>query len=224
VRDYAVVPAAVDDDALARLDDGLLDSKFIARSQLAGSFQASRGFAVIFTHEGIAELFARFSFVEPWVRELLDGSGQQALRTWTDRLVSAPPACNAFYLNLLLIPPGGFIGPHVDATLRDVSGIEDAVPELVSVLYLREPGTERGGELALYDGAAHLVHVHPVRGAAVHFRGDLRHEVCVYETDDASALRASLVCEQYALPDEGLARMPAFSIHSKAGFDAYLRR
>lgn len=36
------------------------------------------------------------------------------------------------------------------------------------------------------------------------------------------ALRASLVCEQYAFPDDVLARLPTFRIQSKAGFSAYL--
>lgn len=221
MRDFAVVPGAAAEDAAHAIADELLGSAFVARSQLAGSFQASRGFAVIFTHAGVEPLYARFPVVAPFVRELLDGAGTRALASWTDRFASRK-APNAFYLNLLVLPPGGEIAPHVDATLRDLCGVDDAVPELVSVLYLRAPPAG-GGELWLYDGAAPVGAIEPVPGAAVHFRGDLRHEVRAFESDDEDALRTSLVCEQYAFDDDVLARLPSFRIHSKAGFSAYLR-
>jgi len=222
VRDYAVVPGAEEPGAISRAASSLIGSHFVARSQLAGSFEVSRGFAVIFTREGATELYTRFPSVEAFVRRLLDGVGTRALASWTDRLIPRAKPPNAFYLNLLLIPVGGSIGMHLDTTLRDICDVDDAIPELVSVLYLRAPDGE-GGKLWLYDGAVPLCTIAPVPGAEVHFRGDLRHEVKTFESDDEGALRASLVCEQYALDDEALALVPPFKIQSQAGFKAYIR-
>ena len=222
MRDYAVVPGADDDADVARAATTLIGSHFVARSQLAGSFDVSRGFAVIFTRAGATELYSRFPSVEPFVRRLLDGAGSRALASWTDRLITRRREPNAFYLNLLLVPAGGCIGLHLDTTLSDICGVDDAMPELVSVLYLRAP-REAGGELWLYDGAVPLCTIEPVPGAEVHFRGDLRHEVKTFESDEDDAVRASLVCEQYRLDDDALALVPAFKIQSQAGFGAYLR-
>ncbi len=64
--------------------------------------------------------------------------------------------------------------------------------------------------------------VRPRPGLLVQFRGDLQHEVQPFTGGPEGAVRASLVCEQYAFEPEALARIPAFRIQSKAGFAAYL--
>lgn len=220
---FVIRDSALPARELARLDEALLSSKLVGDSPLTGTFQASRGFAVVFTREGLAEVRARFPFFQPYLDLVLDDAVRRSLVSFRERLLgqSLPAVPNAFYLNLLLLAPGAAVGPHVDATLRDESGVDDAVPEYVSVLYLRAPA--RGGALRLRRARRHVADILPERGGLVVFDGQLEHEVLPFESDDEQALRASLVCEQYALPPDGVARLPRCRVHSLAGFSAYLR-
>lgn len=208
---------------LERLTSGVLESPLVARSTLAGSFRGSRGFAITFTLPGRAALERRYPFLSPFLSLAISDRAHRALEPWTVRWRERPPARprNAFYLNLLLVPGGGSIGRHVDATLRGPSGDEAAVPEQVTVLYLRAPPHFRGGELRLYRGDRRVARVQPAPGALLHFRGDLQHEVTPLQAPE-DAVRASLVLEQYHLSPEALARLPALNVQSKAGFAAYL--
>lgn len=220
---FVLTPNALADDELDRLEGALLASKLIGDSPLMGTFEASRGFAVVFTREGVGEVRARFPSLSPYLDLVMDDALRRSLVTWKERLLgrSLPPVPNAFYLNLLLLGRGARVGRHVDTTLRDESGIDEAVPQYVSVLYLRVP--DQGGALRLRQGLRHVADIVPVRNALVCFEGELEHEVLPFESDDENELRASVVCEQYALPPEGLARMPRCRVHSLEGFPAYLR-
>lgn len=220
---FVLTPDALCEQELSRLDDTLLSSKLVADSPLTGTFEASRGFAVVFTRAGVSEVRSRLPVFAPYLDLVLDDTVRRSLVTWKERLLgqSLPPVPNAFYLNLLLLGPGAAVGAHIDTTLREESGVCEAVPQYVSVLYLRAP--EQGGALRLRQGRRHVADILPARGALVCFQGELEHQVLPFHSDDDSAVRASLVCEQYALPPEGLARMPACRVHSLAGFKAYLR-
>ena len=127
--------------------------------------------------------------------------------------VGAGP-CNAFYVNLLWIPPGEGIGNHVDATLAEPLGFPGP-PRLVSVLYLQVPPGD-GGHLRIFPEGRPAVEIPPRTGALVHFRGELPHEVAPVAPQDEGppAGRASLVCEQYAVPNGELGRLPPFSLTS----------
>ena len=219
-------------DALPRaelesLGDALLGSRFVARSPLMGTFRASRGFSFIFTQAGRATLEERFPFLSAYLRCILDGDSARELvppprRRWFGaRAPSLKP--NAFYLNLLLLDAGTPVGRHIDATLQEPSGVADATPEHVSVLYLRMPPGARGGALRLLRDNQPRGEVRPRPGLLIHFRGDLQHEVQPFTGGPEGALRASLVCEQYAFAEDVLARLPVFRIQSKAGFSAYLQ-
>lgn len=224
MAEYALRRGAIGDAALHRLERALFASPFVADSPLAGTFEGSRGFAIVFTEEGRRELEVRFPYLSPFLDAVLDEGLHNKLLSVVDRIKGrAPRRANAFYLNLLLLGPGNFVGRHVDATLRDASGVSDALPERVGVLYLRVPAA-KGGELLLFRHRAPVGRVRPRRGSAVVFRGDLAHEVLPFVGGEDDELRASLVLEQYALPDEGLQRMPALKVCSKAGFGAYLRK
>lgn len=220
---FIIRPDALAERELSRLEETLLSSKLVGDSPLTGTFQASRGFAIVFTREGLAEVRARFPALDPYLRLVLDDGVRRSLVSWRERLLgqSLPRTPNAFYLNLLLLAPGAAVGPHVDATLRDESGVDEAVPEYVSVLYLRAP--ERGGALRLRRGPRHVADILPRRGGLVVFEGILEHEVLPFDSDDERELRASLVCEQYALPPDGVERLPRCRVHSLVGFSAYLR-
>jgi 2OG-Fe(II) oxygenase superfamily len=203
-------------DAFVALKTALLESPLVGRSTLAGPFQASRGFAVLFREAGRAEVLRHFPSLTPYFERALGRPAVTALTPWWRRPTRLP---NAWYLNVLLVSSGGAVSRHVDATLRNVSGDEAAVPELVSVLYLQVPNAA-GGELALFDGERWATRLAPRENQRVHFRGDLAHEVRPFEA--AGQLRASLVIEQYHLAEAELARVPHFRLESKAGFSAYL--
>lgn len=223
MAEYALKKDALDKEPLDRLEAQLFASPFVADSPLQGTFEGSRGFAVIFTEAGRAELEARFPYLSPFLDAVLDEGLHTRLLSLTDRWKKRRPRrANAFYLNLLLLGPGNFVGRHVDATLRDASGVKGALPERVAVLYLRVP-TRRGGELLLFRHRAPVGRIAPRRGSVVVFRGELAHEVRPFESDAEGALRASLVLEQYALEGDALARLPPLKVCSKAGFAAYLK-
>jgi hypothetical protein len=224
VREKRVQPGAFSQSDVAAIRDTLLASPLVAKSTLAGSFRQTRGFAITFREEGRPTLARRFPELARFVERALSEAEANALASWPDRLRRrAPhPRANGFYLNLLLVGDGGSVGRHTDATLRAPSGVDDAVPVRVSVLYLSVPQQARGGQLRLFRGDRPVGVVRPRPGALVHFRGDLQHEVAPM-TAEAGSLRASLVLEQYAFAPDALARLPEFQLHSKAGFDAYLQ-
>lgn len=206
---------------LDALRSGLLGSPLVARSTLAGTFQSSRGFAFVFKAEGAKSLEARYPFLAPYFRFAFSDRTRNALRPWWRpwRKAAAP---NAFYMNLLLVPAGAAVGRHIDATLAEPSGVANATPWQVSVLYLQVPKARRGGELFLYGEDGPVGGVRPREGHALHFDGELAHEVRPFESDDPAAVRVSLVLEQYRFDEAALAKVPELWVQSKAGFGAYL--
>lgn len=201
------------------LREALLGSPLVGHSTLGGTFAASRGFAVIFRHEGVARVLERFPQLAPHLAATLGEPAVRALTPWwRGRHASVP---NAWYLNLLVVPEGAAVARHLDVTLREVSGMQDALPEVVSVLYLTVPQAV-GGELRLSRPGADARYVSPRENLLVHFRGDLAHEVCPF-FGAPQASRASLVIEQYHFAPLPLGRVPEFQLESRAGFSAYLR-
>lgn len=201
------------------LRDTFLASPLVGGSTLAGPFESSRGFAVTFREGGRARVLDRFPALAPHFDRVLGAPALRALTPFWRRTLTRIP--NAWYLNVLLVSPGGTVARHVDATLRKPSETEDAVPEVVSVLYLTIP-SKKGGELRLWNGPSEIARLVPEENALLHFRGDLAHEVCAFEAPEG-ALRASLVIEQYHFAPDALARLPDFQLESRAGFKAYLK-
>lgn len=219
VRVCATRSCPVSRAQFARLKDELLGSPLIGSTTLNGPFEASRGFAATFHGAGQAELLARFPALAPYLAKVQGRAAVRALTPFFQRRLEAVP--NAWYLNLLLVSEGGKVERHVDATLRGPSGVEAVVPLVVSVLYLDVPACE-GGDLTFFDDGAPLGSVTPRTGLLVHFRGDVSHQVEPFSGARPGARRASLVLEQYALPDAGLAAIPTFQLDSRAGFGAFL--
>ena len=208
---------------LAAVREGVLGSPLIGSSTLAGSFQGSRGFGVTFTEAGIPELLRRFAFLEPYWERVRAGPPERRLQPLLRRLsTAAPPAPNAYFLNLLVLGAGASVGRHVDATLARPSGVLEATPLVVSVLYLRVPHRADGGHLVLDDGERVRSVITPREGHLIHFDGRLTHRVEPFLGPDDGRSRASLVLEQYRFDPEALARLPVFQIHSRAGFAAHL--
>ena len=207
---------AVSEKTAQNMAHHLMASPLLAQSPLKGGFQASRGLAFTFTHDGIPELTRRFPELDAFLSWAL--SRQPTFLPFPLNWLFPRRAPNAFYLNLLLLGPEGAVSKHVDGTLRQVSGLPALLPEFVSVLYLQTPPEDGGGELVLSSGNKEVARIKPQTGMGVHFRGDLLHEVTVLR----HSLRVSLVCEQYAVPDEALKRIPSLLLHSKAPFSAHL--
>lgn len=225
VSEYVTHPSALAGPKLEALREALLSSRFVARSPLMGTFQSSRGFSFIFTEAGRATLEERFPFLRDYLALVMDPESSRGLQSWRQRFFGSKRerrGPNAFYLNLLLLEAGRRVGPHVDATLQEPSGVSGATPEHVSVLYLNVPEGAEGGALVFSRNRRPTGQIRPQVGMLVHFRGDLTHEVRPFTGGPENALRASLVCEQYTFSPEALARLPEFRIQSKAGFAAYL--
>jgi hypothetical protein len=221
--EFLLEPSALAHDVLAELRRACLASPMVSASPLAGTFMASRGFAVSFTQAGRPQVEQRFAFLKPFLSRAIDSQPHQRVWSWPKRLQAGwRRRPNAFYLNLLLLESGAGVGAHVDTTLRELSGVDDARPSVVSVLYLEVPPRTSGGELVLARDEHRVATLMPEAGTLVHFRGDLRHEVTKIEGLAPGAQRASLVCEQYALPAAGVARMPRCRVQTQANFGAYL--
>ena len=175
MREYVTHRQALPPERLEALRDTLLSSRFVARSPLMGTFQGSRGFALIFTAAGRPAVEARFPFLRDYLERVMAPAGWRGLLPWKERLFGPRPerlAPNAFYVNLLLLEPGRGVGRHIDATLQEPSGVPGATPEHVSVLYLNVPEGARGGALVLSRGPHPAGEVRPKPGLLVHFRGD----------------------------------------------------
>ncbi|MFL5318462.1 MAG: 2OG-Fe(II) oxygenase [Myxococcaceae bacterium] len=210
-------------DVVKATREALLSSPLLDRSPLYGTFRATRGFAAIFRRDGVETLKSRLPELTPFIDCVLSDDEANRLVPWLSRPFLRAPPTNAYYLNVLAVPPGAEVARHVDATLRTPSGDPTAIPTRVSVLYLVVPKAMRGGELRLHEGSRKVADVRPREGTLVHFRGDLAHEVLPFTSDDPSALRLSVVCEQYALSEGALERLDPFRLQSKAPFDAYVR-
>ncbi len=219
MRDYHLQREALPPEEFRALRDALLSSPLVGRSTLAGPFQSSRGFAVIFRDAGRSRVCGHFPTLAPWLDAVLGAPAVRALMPWWRKPGARTP--NAWYLNVLLVSEGGAVARHVDATLRKPAEEPDAVPELVSVLYLQVPGA-RGGELQLWDGPTSVGRLPPAPNQLVHFRGALAHAVEPFSGGEGQ-VRASLVIEQYHFGPEALERLPDFKLESRAGFGAFLQ-
>lgn len=220
MAEYRRTRNALPEAEFVALRDALMSSELVAKSTLSGSFQASRGFGVIFTAEGRAEVEARIPPLKPFFAHAIDALPERTLQAFWRR--GKVPVPNAWYLNLLLVGSGGGVAGHIDATLAKPAGESEATPRVVSVLYLQVPKSA-GGELVLARGESLKGVIAPVERTLLHFKGDLLHQVRALEGADANAVRGSLVLEQYCFSPEALAKLPVFRLDSRAKFDLALK-
>jgi predicted 2-oxoglutarate/Fe(II)-dependent dioxygenase YbiX len=139
-----------------------------------------------------------------------------------DRVVGAVvDDVTALYLNVLVVPPGGAVERHVDATLGVVAGDpRTIVPRVVVALYVDVPADLQGGVLRLDRDGVAVAEITPRRGRLVCFDGRLAHEVTA---TTASGPRVSCVAELYRLPRERLRALPRLRVQSN-GFADVLER
>jgi hypothetical protein len=192
---FSETRACLDPPDLAALQKQVLASPQLAANSLTSDFVGTRGFSVVFTREGIPQVVQRWSAFGPYLDRLLD------------------PACNAFYLNPLILVGGSRVDPHIDRSLRAYCKTVDT-PALVSVLYVQVPENLVGGELVLRHGKRQVGRVVPEVNKVVRFQGDLSHEVTAVG-EAASGRRLSVVCEQYMLEPAPLAEIPTFLVEGQ---------
>ena len=173
----------------------ILDSDHLDDNQLGPGFAGSSGFSVIFRPSAAGEEVRRaFPGFSPYLEQALVAS------------------CNACYLNALVVEPGSSVGAHADTSLSGYCGAR-VHPRWVSVLYLAVPDDPRSGLLVLRDGRRKIATITPEINTLLWFRGDLVHSVTRIR---GQTPRISLVCEQYTLAPEQLARVPVMAVDSRA--------
>ncbi|WP_198288378.1 FkbM family methyltransferase [Chamaesiphon minutus] len=179
---------------LQHLAQTITTSPYLAASQLSTNFQGSRGFSVIFTRSGIDRVKEHFPGFAPYL--------DKALKS----------ACNAFYLNPLLLDEGMGVEPHVDCSISSYDMVL-TIPKIVSVLYVQVPEDTIGGELILRTEQRLIGTIVPQTNKLVYFVGQLLHSV---NPVHCSSSRISLICEQYHLSEDRLKNIPEFEIKSAA--------
>ncbi|WP_017298689.1 hypothetical protein [Nodosilinea nodulosa] len=191
---YRCQPEAFSAAYLHNLRGAIQSCRYFATNNLNRDFVATKGFSVVFTGAGRAEVDRQFPYFKPYLdRALL-------------------PDCNAFYLNPLLLKQGSRVDPHIDRSLRSYCKTIDP-PDQVSVLYVQVPADLASGELVLQRGRRQVAQIQPQPGLLLHFQGDLTHSINAMAS---AGSRLSLVCEQYALDGAALEDIPEFLIESRA--------
>lgn len=217
------------DDALSApqveaLSSAIAGSRLIGDSQLVGGFVTTRGFGLACHASAVTDAVARAPFLSAFVDVALDPALRQRARPGdvVDRVLGAFFAdVTALYLNVLVVPPGGAVERHVDATLGVVPGDpRTLVPRVVVALYVDVPADLQGGRLRLDRDGVLIAEVEPRRGRLVCFDGRLAHEVTA---TTASGPRVSCVAELYRLPRSRLRTLPRLRVQSN-GFADVLQR
>ena len=191
---YSKHPNTFSTTYLNDLRGAILASPYFAINNLNRDFIGTKGFSLVFQRSEIAQVEQKFPFFKPYL--------DQALQ----------PACNAFYLNPLLLKEGSRVDPHIDRSLRSYCKTVEP-PATVSVLYVQVPTNLQGGELVLRCNKKQVGRIKPEMNTLVYFQGDLTHSV---NAVTSAGVRLSLVCEQYNLSETGLADIPGFTVESRA--------
>jgi len=172
----------------------ILACPYFTTNNLNRDFVGTKGFSVVFCRSHLTQVETQFPYFKHYLTQALS------------------PACNAFYLNPLLLQQGSRVDPHIDRSLRSYCKTIQP-PTIVSVLYIQVPDNLQGGELILRNHKRQVGQIHPQVNTLLHFQGDLTHAVNRVETPGS---RLSLVCEQYSLDDTELQEIPNFTVESRA--------
>jgi Rps23 Pro-64 3,4-dihydroxylase Tpa1-like proline 4-hydroxylase len=181
---------------LNNLAKNILDSPYLASSQLSESFNGTKGFSIVFKRSGISQVIQQFPFFQPYLE------------------IALKKGCNVFYLNPLILENGNRVEPHIDCSISSYAMIM-TIPRLVSVLYVQLPKDLQGGELILQlkgTEVTQTAQIKPEINKLVYFLGSVMHSVNAVKSSQA---RISLICEQYNLSEERLNSIPEFEIKSE---------
>lgn len=189
-RYFARAGNVLGETELAALKEGILASEYLGPSPLGKEFVNSKGFSVVFRRDRIESVGHHFPYLCP----LLD--------------LALFEACNAFYINPLILEGSSRVDPHIDCRLIGDGDVR-LIPNLVSVFYVEVPRDIVGGSLVLNVGKESEVVLQPDSNEVIHFLGDVVHAVTEIR---ASCTRMSVVCEQYNLTGDNLAGFPSFCV------------
>ncbi|MDJ0713521.1 MAG: FkbM family methyltransferase [Prochloraceae cyanobacterium] len=195
IKCYAQKRDLFEDEYLSELRSQILSSPYLSASQLSEGFAGTKGFSVIFKRSGMAEVERQFPFFAPYLK------------------IALKQACNAFYLNPLVLEGETRVEPHVDCSISSYDMVYTN-PNLVSVLYVQVPEDIQGGELVLQPSEDKVIQIQPRRNTLIYFLGNLMHSVNEVKCSEP---RISLICEQYNLDQTRLEKIPEFEI--KSGVD-----
>lgn len=191
---YQISENAFPVEYLSQLQGQISNCPYFAVNNLNRDFINTKGFSLAFQRSGLGEIEQQFPFFKPY----LD--------------IALQPACNAFYLNPLLLKTSSRVDPHIDRSLRSYCKTIEP-PALVSVLYVQVPATLQGGELVLHHNKRQVGQIRPQSNTLLYFQGNLTHSV---KEVTSLGIRLSLVCEQYSLSETELLDIPKFTIESRA--------
>ena len=226
MRYFSEYQGALEPKSGRRFLQELETTEGIGPNPLGGTFKATQGIGWTLTTPGFGIIQQRLPTIAVLLEAMGLPHGPTPLRSFWQKLRGYK--CNAFYLNVLVIPPGKAIAPHIDATLRDKAHNHNLLPTCVSVLWLELPGEFDGGQLRLYDQARPITAVAPKVGKIVHFQGHLRHEVTpmklAHKLQPGPARRISLVCERYRLPEALVQKLKPISPPTHKSFGTYLQK
>lgn len=190
---------------LATLRRAVLESPFLAATDLNEGFEGTSGFTLLFHLEERTRAEQLMPELAPFLARVVKKSA------------------NVFFLNPLVIHAGGTgVAPHADKTL--VSYVEEGEPPFpfcVSVLYLSLPVEKRGGSLVFHRRFGRLER-RPAENLLVEFPGWMLHEVTPLQSQAGSPPRVSLVLEQYALSAVMKAQVPSWSLETTRPFSEFL--
>lgn len=202
---HRATPDCLQPDQLAALRQAVLDSPFLAATDLNEGFEGTSGFTLLFHVEERQRAEELMPALKPFFAKVLQASA------------------NVLFLNPLVIHAGGTgVAPHADKTLVSyVDQGEPPFPFLVSVLYLSLPQGKLGGHLVFHRVYGKLQR-QPEENLLIEFPGWMMHEVTPLSSAKGSPPRVSLVLEQYCVPPEMKAGIPSWSLETTRPFSEFL--
>ena len=228
LRDHAMHRAFFDTDTIETMVEELKATDWISENVLAKGFEGTQGFSIQFTRSGLPKVRARLPAIGPYL-DLVEGSrGLEALLSLRSRWFRNPKLVqpNAFYLNLLEVPVGDCVPPHVDGTLSLKHGLPWSPPIYNTVMYLRV--SPNSGRFALRLPNKEPTYFQEQAGDVLYFRGDKVHSIDQLREDyiepNEQGTRLSLVCEHYYFSQEMLNKVPLMKLESKDAFKRVLEK
>jgi hypothetical protein len=187
------------------LHRAVLDSPYLAGTDLNEGFSGTYGFTLLFHREQRERAQALMPELCPFFDRVLQ------------------PAANVFFLNPLVIRAGGpGVAAHADKTLLSyVAEGDPPFPFVVSVLYLSLPAGKTGGHLVFHRLFGKLVR-EPKENMLIEFPGSMLHEVTPLSSQEESPPRVSLVLEQYEISPQMKAGIPQWSLETTRPFAEFL--
>ena len=186
---------------LSQLLVSVLESPYLAESDLNEGFSTTKGFSLMFRRDQLERAKELMPTLIPYFDSVLK------------------PEANAFFLNPLVIHGGGAVGAHADKTLA--SYIKTApYPFCVSVLYLKLPAPRTGGDIVFHRWFGRHT-LSPRENLLLEFPGWLKHEVTEMRSEDENP-RVSMVLEQYKLEPEQLEELTPWHLDSCQSFEFFL--